>query len=262
MMAAGHPRLSFELDTYTEIWRTGGGREHYRRDADYVSAQKNADSGMTVWLRGLVQMANTRLTMIDSYGGRSGAMPEFGIYNCYGCHRSMRVDGWAGSQADGLPPGSLRFDDSPMRMLIAALEGARLAVAGELRAATRQWQLSLNDPARLKLAQRALRRVLAAVDADVARLGASPRQAAAMLDALVASAQRGEYPDYASAEQAAMAMVLLLADAGSDLHRRPDVELLFRALQDDRRFDPGVFRQIRRGDPPTGLRRQCCVNRR
>jgi hypothetical protein len=69
-------------------------------------------------------------------------------------------------------------------------------------------------------------------------------QSKAMLESLVASAQRGEFPDYASAEQAAMAMVLLMADSGSDTRRRPDIDRLFRALEDDSRFDPKVFRSV------------------
>jgi hypothetical protein len=67
-------------------------------------------------------------------------------------------------------------------------------------------------------------------------------QSRAMLESLVAAAQRGEFPDYASAEQAAMAIVLLMADAGLDTRHRPDVDKLFRALEDDSRFDPKVFR--------------------
>ena len=31
MMAAGHPRLVFDLETYGELWRTSGGRAHHRR---------------------------------------------------------------------------------------------------------------------------------------------------------------------------------------------------------------------------------------
>jgi hypothetical protein len=63
-----------------------------------------------------------------------------------------------------------------------------------------------------------------------------------MLDSLVACAQRGEFPDYASAEQAAMAIVLLIAYTGRDTRRRPDIDKLFRALKDDSRFDRKVFR--------------------
>ena len=35
MMAAGHPRLTFELDTFTELWRLAGSQPHYQVDDDY-----------------------------------------------------------------------------------------------------------------------------------------------------------------------------------------------------------------------------------
>lgn len=237
MMAAGHPRLSFELDTFTEIWRTSGGREHYRRNSDTAN-------GTRTWLLGLVKTATLRLDLIAAHGKGEGAMPEFAVYNCYACHRQMRVKAWAGPQADDLAPGSLRFDDSALRVLIAAFDGAKRPIAQQLRAATRQWQKSLNNAQQLATAQQNLRRVLAAGSSEITGMNFVAVQSRAMLESLVAAAQRGEFPDYASAEQAAMAMVLLMADSGPDTRRRPDVDKLFRALEDDSRFDPKVFRNV------------------
>ena len=242
LMAAGHPRLSFELDTFTEIWRTSSGREHYRRAASTAG-------GTATWLRGLVESATLRLDMTDAHGKGQGAMPEFAVYNCYACHRQMRVAAWAGPQADGLAPGSLRFDDSALRMLIAAFDGTRNPIAQQLRAATRRWQQSLNNTQQLATAQRQLRRVLGAGSGEIARMNFSTGQSKAMLESLLASAQRGEFPDYASAEQAAMAMVLLMADSGSDTRHRPDIDRLFRALEDDSRFDPRIFRNLGAATP-------------
>jgi len=77
----------------------------------------------------------------------------------------------------------------------------------------------------------------------------TPARSKAMLDTLVTSAQRGEHPDYAAAEQATMAMVPpLLADTHSSLERRPDVERPFHALRDDSRIDPRVCRKFAVGE--------------
>ncbi len=237
MMAAGHPRLSFELDTFTEIWRTSGGREHHRRDG-------STTSGSRTWLRGLVKSATLRLDLIAAHGKGQGVMPEFAVYNCYACHRQMRVETWAGPQPDGLAPGSLRFDDSALRVLSAAFDGAKKPIAQQLRAATRQWQKSLNNPQQLTIAQQNVRRLLGVSSGEISAMNFAAAQSKAMLDSLVQSAQRGDFPDYASAEQAAMAMVVLMADSGSDTRHRPDVDRLFRALADDSRFDPKVFRNV------------------
>lgn len=48
IMAAGHPRQSFELDTFTELWRTAGRQPHYRVDADYRQ-RKSSSSHSYTW---------------------------------------------------------------------------------------------------------------------------------------------------------------------------------------------------------------------
>ena len=244
MMAAGHPRLSFELDTYTELWRVSGGREHFRRDADYRAGGKNDSIGVSTWLTGLIETSSARLTIIESHGKSKGLLPEFGIYNCYSCHRAMRIEGWAGADSDGLAPGSVRFDDSSLRLLGAALDSISTPLARELRVAQQRWQAAAEDAAAIPAAQTALRAVLDRARIRAAGWRSSPAAARRMLDAVVASASRGEYPDYGAAEQAAMGMQILLAEQGAVRSQRPDVEALFKALEDGSRFDPKRFREI------------------
>jgi hypothetical protein len=249
MMAAGHPRLSFELDTFTELWRTAGGREHYRRDADYARAGKSAEVGIRVWLVGLVEVSLARLDLIAVHGQSKSVLPEFGVYNCFGCHRQMRVEGWSGAEQDGLTPGALRFDDSSLRMLISALQGAKRPIAAQLRTATLDWQRSANDLTRRPTTTAALRRLLEASRAQVAQLDLSATQASAIFDALLASARRGEHPDYAAAEQVAMGLVLAREQLpAADRSRRSQFDALFKALEDDSRFDASLFRSSL-GDP-------------
>jgi hypothetical protein len=65
----------------------------------------------------------------------------------------------------------------------------------------------------------------------------------AELNALVAVARRGSFIDYAAAEQAAMGMVLLLAELDASRSRAAEVEDMFRTLQDDAQFDGDRFAQ-------------------
>ena len=60
-------------------------------------------------------------------------------------------------------------------------------------------------------------------------------------DALLAAAKRGTFTDYAAAEQAAMGMVLLMAELDTDGPRAREVEDMFRTLQDDAQFDGDRF---------------------
>ncbi|MCS6948642.1 MAG: hypothetical protein NZM12_13605, partial [Steroidobacteraceae bacterium] len=254
MMAAGHPRLRFELDTYTELWRTSGGREHFRRDADYA-ARKSAASGRSVWIAGLIETARQRLDLIAAAQRRAAVpWPEFANFNCYSCHRDMRVSEWSAA-AGGSVPGQLRFDDSALRVLAAAFTGIGAPLGAKLRAATDAWQRAAAEPAALEAAQTALRAALDEAASGAAAVAAGgPARAAGILEALIDAANAGQFPDYAAAEQAAMAMALLLAEQDVNVRRRADIDALFDALAEDHRFDPRLFRDRFKAVTPTSRR--------
>jgi hypothetical protein len=75
-----------------------------------------------------------------------------------------------------------------------------------------------------------------------------------MLRAVLRASGRGAYPDYATAEQAAMAVVVLLADAGVDTARSAEVDALFAELEDDAAFDQTRFARLLRRAQPAGGR--------
>ncbi len=244
LMAAGHPRLGFELDTYTELWRTAGGREHFRRDADYA-ARKPGSSHVQVWLTGLLESARRNLTMIAGENASQGVMPEFALFNCYSCHRSMKLARWRDdAKARALPAGSLQVQDSALALLAAALEGLDPEAAARLRLAT----LELHRAAGRGLP--AMREAALVIEGELNIVGPmlarepGVAQRKAMLESIVAAASRGEYPDYAAAEQAAMAVTLLLAETGRAGALQADIDALFKDLRDDERYDAGRFSRI------------------
>jgi hypothetical protein len=242
LMAAGHPRLVFELDTYSELWRTSGGREHYRRDDDYRKRKTESDS-VAIWLAGLLESADRTLTIAASDRHSQGVFPDFALFNCYSCHRSMRLQRWR--EAPGLAPGSVRVNDSALVMLAAALDALDPTAAARLRQATTALHRAANDgmPA-MRSAADALRRQIPVLQKQLESRSFSADERDAMLDAILAAAGRGEYPDYAAAEQAAMAVTLLLASSGRALDADPRIEALFTDLKDDQRFDAARFSRI------------------
>jgi hypothetical protein len=244
LMAAGHPRLSFELDTYSELWRTSGGREHYRRDADYRERKTESDS-VAVWLAGLLESAGRTLAISASEAHAQGLFPDFALFNCYSCHRSMRLQRW--QDLPGLEPGSIRVNDSALVMLAVALDALDPAAAGRLRDATNAMHRAANEnlPA-LRAAATRLQEQIPVLRQQLAARRFSPADHGALLDAILAAAERGEYPDYSSAEQAAMAVTLLLASSGRPLDADPRIEALFADLADDERYDPARFTRILR----------------
>lgn len=242
LMAAGHPRLVFELDTYSELWRTSGGREHYRRDDDYRK-RKTESHSVAVWLAGLLESADRTLGIVASDRHSEGVFPDFALFNCYSCHRSMRLQRW--SEAPGLEPGSVRVNDSALVMLAAALDAFDPAAAGTLREATTALHRAANDgmPA-MRSAADTLRQQIPTLRTQLASRRFNAAERSAMLDSILAAAERGEYPDYAAAEQAAMAVTLLLAGSGRPLDADARIEALFTDLKDDERYDAARFSRI------------------
>jgi hypothetical protein len=245
VMAAGHPRLGFELDTFTELWRTSGGREHYRRDADYAG-RKATPEPLATWSAGLVSQARQYLVLLRTRYATHGPLPDFALFNCYSCHRAMGLADWQQRQpAAGAEPGSLRFDDSTLLALQAVLAGRPSldpGLAGELGAAIADLQRATTG-ASAGLAP-ALDSLEAALDQVERAFVAAPlgrAEAGLVLGELVRRATRGDFPDYVHAEQVAMGLVILL-DA-TEAARSVEVEALFRTLEDDERYDPARFRQ-------------------
>jgi hypothetical protein len=237
MMAAGHPRLTFELDTYTEIWRTAGGREHYRPSAD---APRPLDS----WIAGLAASTNRAMQLAADHARGAGPLPEFGVYACHSCHRALGQTAWGreDESAEGLPPGALRLPDGAARALIAVGEALAVPATTSLRAAVKSAQLVANsDIAALGSAAAEVRR---SADAVASALRARTWTAAdrrAALNGLSRAAQRGAFADYAAAEQAAMGMVVLLEELGLARSAAPDVDRLFAALESETAFDGERF---------------------
>ena len=241
MMAAGHPRLAFELDTYTALWRTAGGREHYRIDADYLR-RKPIASAIETWLTGLAQTAD-RTAMLVSQAPRRAGAPDLAVYNCFSCHRSMRINAWGGAaDTDGLPPGSLRVQDGHARALLALASALNDPAAVPLRRALRELRVAANDaPATLPMRTRTLHDALQRVRGSLAARQWTRAEQQAALAALTRAARSGAFADYAAAEQAAMGMMMLLAELDLDRSQHAQIDRLFRELAHDTQFNAARF---------------------
>jgi len=241
MMAAGHPRLAFELDTYTELWRTSGGHEHFRRDADYL-ARKGQFEPVQTWLAGLTATTRREADLVEErLAVANGGFPDFALFNCYSCHRSMRVAAWEKPDAGTTPPGTLRLHDGHPRALLAVLDATEPSLAEPLRNAINAMQSANGNPVLIHAANETLRAALARIEQKAAGRPWQRQDLEAALDALVSSAKKGTFVDYAAAEQAAMGMVLLLAELDADGPQAREVEDMFHTLQDDAQFDGERF---------------------
>jgi hypothetical protein len=112
IMGAGHPRISFELDTFTAIQPA-----HYVVDADYKERKGNPN-GVQIWAVGqAMALSETMAGFLDPKRNPPGFFPELVFYDCYACHHSISNLRWEPRASTGLGPGIVPFNDSNALML-------------------------------------------------------------------------------------------------------------------------------------------------
>ncbi|HET6518557.1 MAG TPA: multiheme c-type cytochrome [Geminicoccaceae bacterium] len=213
IMGAGHPRLSFELDTFTAIQPA-----HFVVDDDY-RARKRVAGGVQTWVIGqAMALAKTLDGLLDPEMGRDGLFPELTFFDCHACHKPMSAGAWRERASLGLGPGAVRFNDANLIMLRVAAGVVSPPLAEELRrrgrALHRATRVGQNEWRTAATALRETAREAVDVLAGHSFNGADMR---ALLAALVQEGERGEYIDYVAGEQTTMAIGSILAamrDAG------------------------------------------------
>jgi hypothetical protein len=120
LIGAGHPRLGFELDTFTATQPA-----HVVVDKGYIE-RKGRITDMAVWATGqAVAVARQMNALLDPKRAHRGLFPEFALYDCQSCHHpydSLHAPRPTGS---GLGPGTVKLNDANVVMLQAA--AARVA---------------------------------------------------------------------------------------------------------------------------------------
>lgn len=252
IMGAGHPRLSFELDTFTWL------NPHYTIDADYEK-RKGRFNGLRDWGVGQgVAAANLLDILLDPRHGSQGIFPELVLFDCHACHRSMSGKRWAPRKGTGLGPGVVRLNDSNLVMYRHVLAVADPGAASRLRQQTRALhQATTRSRAATEQAARALRSSIRATLPVVADYAFDGGSLGPVLDSMVRDAEAGEFRDYAAAEQGSMAaqsIVVAFQNAGAvDEENRKNldarIDALYATVDKDERYDMSRFvaalRQLR-----------------
>jgi len=244
IMAAGHPRLAFELDTFTELWRTAGRQPHYRLDADYHE-RKTVDGHSYTWAAGLLAEGRQRLDLIQSsYFDLPGMFPELALYDCHACHRSMKTVQWRSlPRHGGAGPGVPFINDGTFVMALALARAIEPAESEGLQdALKRMHNAGSSSVTAIRAAAHDLDSILARIESRLTPAKLRNRELQILEEVLETGAE-GNYLDYVSAEQAFMAVQMLVIEL-DDPELEAALDDLANSLNDDERYRPAQFRRL------------------
>ncbi len=238
IMGAGHPRLQFELDTFTYL------QPHHRVDQDYINRKGRQDNARD-WAVGQALAANKLLGLLqDSKHGWHGIFVEPVLLDCHSCHKRMDGDRWQARAGTGLGPGEMRLNDANLVMLQLIVAAIDPAAAERIRAGTLNLHRATTVSRRAVInAAAELQRQTAATTAQIAGHAFASDDLKRIFSHLQRGAEAGQLSDYAAAEQAAMAAVNLvtaferagLIEGGS---LEPEIDRLFATVGDEYAYRP------------------------
>jgi hypothetical protein len=214
MIAAGHPDLAFELDTFTFAQPA-----HHRPAKPYARVR--------AWAVGQATALAEGMRLLTRHTGK--AWPEFSEMECYQCHHDLRLESWR------IQRGYASRKPGAIQMNLARFAVLR-NVAPELNESlNRLTSANAFDAAAVAQAARSVEK---AADALAAKYATQELDSRAMLKAIGADIQRIADAGVHAAEQATMSLDTLSAALG----RKPaGVASLYSYLERPSAYKPSEF---------------------
>jgi hypothetical protein len=250
MMAAGHPRLSFELDLFSDLQR------HWDEDADYVQRKGKTDS-VRLWAVGQAEAVERSLGLfVQPRLASYGVFPEFYFFDCHSCHRGIddrpdRRRTFETNPGRPIPFGQPPYNDENVIMLSAAAHVLAPGQADSFDAASRKFHAAMGQ-SRSEVAAAAgrLRIAAAALSSAMDTGGAKSDSGFAVIEAIAGKAIAPRFTDYAGSAQAVMAVDTLLnalvregrITVGAAAGIRASLNRAYAAVESPATYDPPAFR--------------------
>ena len=236
IMGAGHPRLSFELDTFGILQPL-----HYVVDADYISKKWSGDSYIT-WIYGQLEANRESLNMIENkLVSANSVFPELSLFDCYACHHEMSDLKWTAIKGQGSKPGTVRLNDGNFKMLLAIATNTPLFTG--LHQHLNKLRNSLNNKKQLTAVVASLHGDIEKIQTLIAQQAPAERKlsAASILHKILTIGAKGGFSDYIAAEQAVMAIDLLIHYIDMKKAHEADITELFNLVKNDEKYDALLF---------------------
>ena len=241
IMAAGHPRLVFELVTFTDAQP-----RHYDVDEDYIYRKKPYRQ-IKEWAVGQAQYGYQFLDLLlDTDKSENTLFPELSMYECHTCHHNPKKIRWNRLDGEKEEPGRIKINGSSLLItqlianVIAPEYGDRI---GQLRAAIRQKTIS-NEGNISEIAAQG-KELFKIVKETFQSQTITNEDGIAILEQIVTIGRKGTLRELSSAEQSVMAIALITKDLPSNsnyFHASSEIssvlEGLYKVLSDENAFSP------------------------
>ena len=241
IMAAGHPRMSFELDTFTQIEPA-----HFRMDADWQQ-RKGPWNGVRAWAVGQAVAAQSLLGLLQGPTGRDGLFPELSPFDCHSCHHKMGDKRNTAARV-GAGPGVVRLNDAGLLMLrqiVRRVEPRQAAAFGQQVTQLHQ-QIASGSNALAQAGK--VESLIAEMLPKITAYAFSNRDVHAILIGLLDDGLAGQYTDYQGAEQAVMAVQSVADFMGRQRaldapSLKAPMGRLLASVAREEQYDPAVFKK-------------------
>ncbi|MFO6445852.1 multiheme c-type cytochrome [Erythrobacter sp. NE805] len=250
MMAAGHPRISFELDLFSAL------QQHHDIDADYTRRKGSPDS-VRFWAVGQAEAVRRSTSLFaQPKFAYEGAFPQFTFLDCHSCHRQI-TDGpqrkltFETNPGRPIPFGNPPFNDENMIMLQAVAGALVPGEAAAFRSAARDFHKAFGaGPAEARAAAQTLAARAGALSDALGARGYAGSDGFTVIGIIAGEATAPRFTDYAGSVQAVMAIDTLLnaivregrVTQGAAAGIRADIARAYKAVEEPNAYRPADFR--------------------
>ena len=248
IMGAGHPRISFELDTFTELQPP-----HFVQDDDYAK-RKARHSNVKTWAIGQSVAAESLLKMLlsDSFHA-AGLFPELSLFDCHSCHHPMSDKSWQARRGTGLGPGVVPINDSSLIIFRHVVRQVKPDIGWRMKSMIQDLHTASNTSYESMLDQaQDLLDLMPQLREAILAHKFTAKDISEIISSLVNEGVWGEYQDYVAAEQCVMAINALTiswnkikpltSQQSSKLNR--NINELYDIVADEEKYDRARFREM------------------
>tara|TARA_R110000796_G_scaffold205698_3_gene321690 strand:- start:10604 stop:11938 length:1335 start_codon:yes stop_codon:yes gene_type:complete len=251
IMAAGHPRISFEMDLFSTL------QQHHDEDVDYVR-RKGRTNSVQFWAVGQAMALERSLNLFTKPSlGTEGIFPEFYFYDCHSCHRRIYDDASArptsiDNPGRPIPEGMPPYNDENMIMLSAAIKIAAPDIAADFDSRSKAFHAAMAQGREPAVQEAAKLRQYANQLADrFSRASFGRDQTFQIMETIAGQAISPRFTDYEGSVQAVMAVDTLLnglvnsgqvsESAASSL--RGQINVAYAAVAEPNDYEPLKYRR-------------------